>query len=186
MASESRHGPGRRSYGDFADKLAAQLACIEPSRDGRLEYRPCSVILLDCTVVQNVYIVDAQQYIDAWGVWPEDDPGKSCVSLEAVQSIAPSLSRLPAEVANELYRAGESGMGYTVFKLHFRDGTAEAYVTGSAVDFVSYPAGKSGKDIKRVEPHGGRHEHPHRTPEYSWLLHGTGESKHAVRGFGDA
>lgn len=173
-------------YGALAPKLLEQLSSVECSHDGRLAYRPCSVTLLDGTVVPNVYIVDAQQYIDIWGVWPEDDPGKSYVLLQAVQAIGPSPNRLPAGVANELYRAGESGMGYTIFKLHFRDGTAESYLTGNAVDFVSYPFGKSGKDITRVEPHAGREENPRGAPQYSWLLYAEGTSKHANHRFSDA
>lgn len=89
-------------------------------------------------------------------------------------------------MASELYRAGESGMGYTVFKLHFSDGTTESYATGNAVDFVSYPSGKSGDHITRVESHVGRNESPRRAPDYSWILYGTGEARHVFDRFSDA
>jgi hypothetical protein len=37
------------------------------------------------------------------------------VAIQDVTQIADSPVRLPAELANQLYAAGESGMGYVVF-----------------------------------------------------------------------
>src|SRR5215218_6564247 len=88
-----------------------------------------------------VYVVDAERYIPAWGIWPEDDPAKDSVPVSDVQGIEESPYRLPAELANKLYDAGESGMGYAAFTLVLRDGRRLPYVTGNAVNFPALPAG---------------------------------------------
>ena len=46
-------------------------------------------------------------------------------------------------------------MGYCVFMLIFADGEHRTYVTGNAVDFVPFPAGKTPHDIIDVRPHKG-------------------------------
>jgi hypothetical protein len=120
--------------------------------------------------------MDAQSYIDVWGVWPEDDRGKHHIRIEDVVSISESPLRLPVRFANELYRAGESGMGYCLFTLVFSDGSKQAYVSGNAVDFVHLPAGRTNADISAVLPHEGRNVPQKQGPEYFWSLFGEGES----------
>ena len=140
-------------------------------------YWPCAVDLADGSTHERVYVQDAQSYISVWGVWPEDDPGKESIDVTRVIRIRKSAARLPPSIARTIYDAGESGMGYTMFKLVFRDGSRQAYVTGNAVDFVRYPAGKSSADVVAVEPHRGREENPYSDPaRYAWCLHGRGES----------
>jgi len=70
-----------------------------------------------------------------------------------------------------LYREGESGMGYTLFEIEFTDGTRVAYGNGNAIDFLTYPPGKSGRDIAAVKAHAGRDApHPFGPPDYRWCL----------------
>ena len=73
--------------------------------------------------MNRVYVVSEQSYIRSWGVWPEDDSGKALIAIEEVQDLRESHSRLPAEFANRLYDAGESGMGYRIFTVVFDDGS---------------------------------------------------------------
>jgi hypothetical protein len=88
-----------------------------------------------------------------------------------VIEISESPSRLPVDIANELYKAGESGMGYCAFLLEFKDGSRQAYVTGNAVDFIPMPNGKSLGDITRVIPHEGRNdENSLSGHKYFWCL----------------
>jgi hypothetical protein len=160
-----------REYAKLTPGLTAQLRRVPPSRDGRLEYHPCRVTLDDGRIVDCVYIVEAGAYLVKWGVWPEDDPGKRSVPIERVVTIEESPHRLPASLANRLYEAGESGMGYSLFTVEFRDGTEQAYVTGSAVDFIDPPPGLRASDAVRVLPHKGRDRGPREGPDYTWCLY---------------
>lgn len=103
-----------------------------------------------------VYVAEAYPWFKTWGVWPDDDSGKQSVSLEDVASLRESPTRLPPDVADQIYEAGESGMGYCLFTLRFRDGSEHAFGTGNAVDFPVFPNGHSPDDIVSVAPHGGR------------------------------
>jgi hypothetical protein len=136
-----------------------------------MEYKPCAVTLADGTELICVYVVDSKPYIRQWGVYPESDPGKRSVSIAHVRQIRDSPNRLPAALADCLYGAGESGMGYTVFTVEFKDGTRRDYVTGNAVDFIDPPAGLSASDAVRVYPHQGRREAMRRSIEYYWCLY---------------
>ena len=177
------YSPGKRDYGPLPWDLAARLLHVPCSTDRQLQYRPCAVTLRDGTVEPNVYVVDAQAYIDSWGIWPEDDKGKRAILSTDVSALDPSPNRLPHEIANKIYRGGESGMGYTVFKLQFKDGSTQAYLSGNAVDFIAYPPGKTAADVAAVEPHRGRGEQPRQAPSYAWLLHGAGEGRGVLQRF---
>jgi hypothetical protein len=148
--------------------LVRQLGVVPPSRDGDLEYRPCAVTVDDGSEIECVYVVDYEAYLRHWGVRPEDDPGKLWVPLERVRALRESSYRLPAALADELYQAGESGMGYTVFTVEFADGTRQAYVGGNAIDFINPPGGLNAADARRVCPHEGRQETPRRVLPYHW------------------
>jgi hypothetical protein len=166
--------PGKKSFPPLPATLRASWEAITPSTDGKLEYRPCSVTLTNGTTVPCVYVMDAQSYIDAWGVWPEDDKGKRHISIVDVASISESPFRLPPRFANELYRAGESGMGYCILTLVFSDGTEQVCLSGNAIDFVQLPDGKSVADLIAVIPHKGRNAPYVESPKYSWCLFGEG------------
>ena len=168
--------PGRRAYPAIPPDLRDSLQAIPPSADGKFQYRPCSVVLKDRTTVPCVYVTEAQSYIDVWGVWPEDDKGKLHISILDVTRIAESPLRLPPQFANQLYRAGESGMGYCIFTVLFSDGTKQVCLSGNAIDFIQLPPDKSVTDIAGVIPHQGRNEPYVQAPAYFWCLYGEGAS----------
>jgi hypothetical protein len=157
--------------------LRAQLALIVPSRDRDIEYYPCDVRLRDGRIVERVYLVSEGPYIQHWGIYPSADPWKPGIQLTEIASLTESRWRLPPRFANELYIAGESGMGYTVFTVVFsrRFGLflrkRRSYLTGNAVDFIDYPRCLSGKDVLGVLPHVGRKSQPRQCPGYSWCLY---------------
>jgi hypothetical protein len=154
-------------------KQRLQLVRIEPSASHGLEYRPCSVTLADGTVLDRVYVVTAKEYYRVWGVWPEDDEGKQAVDIGEVAEIAESPERLPFRLANEVYEAKESGMGYHVFTVEWRDEFKQPYITGSAVDFLPVPEGRSLRDAMIVLPHEGRHDPATlKGLDYHWCLYG--------------
>jgi len=95
-------------------------------------------------------------YIECWGIYPEDDRHKQSILIDDVADIQESPMRLPVQFANQVYKAGESAMGAHVFTVLFADGSKQAYGSGSAVDFLPFPDGKSAKDIVGVMPHEGR------------------------------
>jgi len=126
--------------------------------------------------MNRVYLVSQNLWIKLWGVYPSQDRGKSEVQLSDVTSIMDSPTRLPARFATELYAAGESGMGYTVFTVVFghsgpQINSRQAYVTGNAVDFIDYPEGKGPNDVVSVLPHVGRDSNYSNGPKYSWCLY---------------
>ena len=118
-----------------------------------------------------MYLVAEIPFIKIWGWYP-----KAEVLVSNIASVEDSPTRLPAVFANELYRAGESGMGYCLFTVIFKSDnswveSSQAYVTGDAVDFIDYPEGKGPKDVVRVLPHIGRESNYIDGPEYYWCLY---------------
>ncbi len=159
-------------YGTLPKHVRSALFAIEPAISGGLEYRPCTVTLLNGDVSDIVYVVEAARYIRQWGIWPEEDSAKRSVRIENVAAIQESPCRLPARFANELYQAGESGMGYSIFTIVFADETRQACVAGNAIDFVRYPPDKGPGDVVAVLPHEGRNIEPLvQVPPYCWCLY---------------
>lgn len=152
------------------DKLREDLKAIIPSEDGDLTYWPCAARMKDGTVLVCVYVVPEGPYLKHWGIYPQQDRGKSHISIADVDALAESPRRLPARFANKLYKSGESGMGYTIFTVVFADGSRQAYGGGNAVDFIRYPEGKSPSDAVDVLPHEGRNAEPITRPDYYWCL----------------
>ena len=136
-----------------------------------MEYKPCAVTLADGTELSCVYVVDCKPYIRYWGIYPENDPGKNSVSIAQVRQIRDSPNRLPAALADCLYQAEESGMGYFVFTVEFRDGTRHTFLTGNAVDFIDAPTGLRASDAVQVYPHRGRRGPELRSLPYYWCLY---------------
>jgi hypothetical protein len=160
----------------LSESLQNDLAKITPSTDGRVEYFPCSVSLNDGQVLDRVYLVEQYQYIRAWGIYPE--PSRT-LSVDDIVHAIDSPSRLPPKFADELYAAGESGMGYSIFLIVFADGSSRAYSTGGAVDFIEYPEGKNKENVLRVSPHVGRDSKPFPAPNYYWALYSNEETLRA-------
>lgn len=160
---------------EITPDLWVQLQGVAPSRDRDFEYRPCRVRLRTGEWRDRVYVVEAMPYIRYWGVWPWEDRGKHYVALEDVADIEESPTRMPRNLASRLYAAGESGMGYFIFKIVLADGRQVACLTGGAVEWVDLPAGIAAEDIAAVIPHGGREEEARgeisRGAAYAWCLY---------------
>ena len=96
---------------------------VTPSVDWWGRYYPCLVTLRDGSTRDRVYLVDEAVYAKVWGdppMFSRDD--REMVDLRDVTDVASSPTRMPPHLANELYRQGESGMGYYFFGLRLRDG----------------------------------------------------------------
>lgn len=157
-----------RRFPLLTEALAIQLSAIPQTDD---LYYPCIATLRDGAVLDCVYLAEARPWFRAWGVWPQEDAAKRFIDLNEVVALSDSPSRLPPRFANELYRSGESGMGYTIFTVRFRDGSSMAVSTGNAVDFVDFPPGQSPQTITAVFPHVGRDDPGLRpAPHYRWCL----------------
>ena len=155
-------------YASLNDDLRKQLFAI-PSGDG-LTF-PCLVTFKDGSERDRVFLARSQEWIRQWGVWPEDDKGKRSVDVRDIVSIRESPTRLPAKFAAELYNAGESGMGYCLFKVMFADGSEQAYSSGNAVDFINYPEHQSPSTVIGIIPHADTPDGTQRhAPDYSWCL----------------
>lgn len=147
-----------------AASVLDQLRSIVPTSDGIVTYYPCRVRLRAGTVHEHVYLVDAELFARTWG----RAPSRSVIPVTDIIAIEEAPDRLPPALANELYAAGESGMGYCVFTVVFRDGAEQAYITGNAVDFLQWPPQLGPTDAARVIPHKGRHA-PHLAgAPYEW------------------
>ncbi len=137
------------------------------SRDGAFEYAPCRVTLVDGTVLDNVYVQEVGAYLRNWG----DDPSRPFVSAAELALIEESPIRLPAGLAEKVYNAGESGMGYVKFVVKLRDGRDIPFLTGNAVDFLNWPEGVGPGDAVDVVTHDGRSESADRHGlTYLWCL----------------
>ena len=159
---------GAPSYAKLSEELRGQLMAV-PVSNGI--YHPCSVRLKSGVHVDCVYFAEAARWYEMWGIWPEADRGKFAISLDDVDSIEPSPSRLPVEFAEKLYAAGESGMGYTIFTVVFADGARQAYGGGNAIDFVDYPLFQSAETVVDVLPHAGSDDLKIKNaPKYFWCL----------------
>lgn len=160
-------------YEAIPRRLKEQLDRVAPSHDTLSDtlYYPCAVTLDDGRELARVYVMEYGPYIRSWGIAPEDDPGKSCVSIERVVAIRESPFRLPPRLATAVYDAGESGMGHCIFTVEFADGTRQAYGTGNAVDFILPPPGLTAADARKVFPHEGRDAFPDWDADYVWCLY---------------
>ena len=156
-------------YPSLPDDLKQSLRKIEPSHHRLISYYPCLVTMRSGRTVDRVYVQEELSYISVWGIYPEEDSGKSWIAIQEVASVSESPSRLPAALATELYQLGETGMGGHKFTVKFSDGTEEFFIGGNAVDFIEYPAGKSQKDV--VDVHNGGRGTPRKRPAYFWCLY---------------
>lgn len=155
-------------YPILSENLRTKLARITPTQS---IYFPAMVTLRSGERRDAVYLSPALEWFEQWGVWPDEDAGKSDLPLDEVVDLEESPSRLPPRFAQTLYAAGESGMGYVIFQLHFRDGSSASFGLGGAIDFPDLPPGKTPGDIVGVTPHAGRGDPLMRGGrEYAWCL----------------
>ncbi|WP_022928309.1 hypothetical protein [Patulibacter americanus] len=164
-------------FGTLSPELRAQLERVPPSDDRGVAYRPCRVRLRSGAWRDYVYVLDADEYHRAWGVWPADDRAKREILVDDVVEIEESPHRLPAALASRIYAGGESGMGYTMFTVVLRDGRRLPRVVGNAVDFPVLPVGVTTDDVADVVRE-GREVFRHRSPRpdegaahYAWCLY---------------
>lgn len=164
------------SYPRLTPDHRAQLERIDSSHDGHLEYKPCRATLRSGVVHDRVFVVAAQPYFSIWGVWPEEDSGKTSIPLNEVVAFTGSPFRLPAEFADRLYRQGPGLKDAFVFRILLRDGTILPVSTGSAVDFPRLPDGATTMDIVGIkEPASSRQveelTYHGSSPDYGWCLY---------------
>jgi hypothetical protein len=105
--------------------VEAKLQRIKPSTDGQLSYYPCSVTLKSSEPIKRVCLIEAQSFSNSWG-----DQRRQFLAADRIADIQDYPNRLPAKYANKLYKAGESGMGYTLFQLQYSDGSVSSHSAG--------------------------------------------------------
>jgi hypothetical protein len=128
-------------------QFMAGIAIITPSRTPQHEvFWPCSLLLSDGRTVPRALCRENPRWSDK-GKW---------INPQAVRSVSASPFRLPSQLADKLYRAGESGMGYVIYVLALRSGETIVCASGGIVDFPELPGGVSTDDIADVFPHQGR------------------------------
>jgi hypothetical protein len=154
----------------ISESQKEQLLKVPPSYDGIMDYRPCQVTLSNGEIFDNVYVQEEQSYLKAWGVLPDADQGKRYLLIEEVIQIIESPNRLQQSLANKLYAAGETGMGYCLYKLVLDNGQTIDVCTGNAVDFVPLPQGLTTKNIKDVLPNQASRKVFVNAPDYYWCL----------------
>lgn len=158
-------------YAPLPPSVRDALTRIEPSRDGDRLIFPCRATLADGSIVNHVCLVPAAQFAKVWEMAPSIYRDKTSIGAEDLAAIEESPDRLPARFANEIYKQGESGMGYTIFTVVFKDGSRQVYATGGRADFIPYPEGKGPSDVVSVIPHEGRHDPSLLgAPESLWCL----------------
>jgi len=157
----------------LAPDIAAQLGRVPTSRDRSFLYAPCRVELKSGETLPRVYLVEEASYLRQWG----NDPDRSMVDIADVLAVENSADRLPAQLADQVYEAGESGMGYVVFTVQLRDGRSIPFSTGNAVDFLDWPSDVNPSEAVAVEPHIGREFFVHpdgggrHGADYKWCLY---------------
>ncbi len=159
-------------YSLLPQHIREGLREIEPTQDGDLTYFPCSATLTSGDVLDTVLFMPERPVMKLWEASLQTDGAKRLVRMESVTEVRESPTRLPARFANELYRHGESGMGYTIFTVVFSDGARQACVTSTGVDFMQYPPGKGPRDVTAVIPNEGRNsESLVKAPASYWCIY---------------
>ena len=76
------------------------------------------------------------------------------IEADKITDIQKCDYQLPPVWANKLYEYGETGMGYRIFSLIFRDGKTVSYITSNIVDFLKLPESYTYDDIIDVKRYG--------------------------------
>lgn len=158
----------KRNFSIIDEKLLRQLDSVQASEDekGRVFY-PCDVTLKNGDKIECVYLIEDKVYSKGASHWPE----QNLIDIDNIVKAEDSIHRLPPQVANKIYKGGETAMGGILFELQFNDGSKQSYSTGAKVDFIPLPPGKSRDDISDVKLHTGRID-PNilRGLEYHWSI----------------
>jgi hypothetical protein len=163
----------RRAAPPLPAHLRSRLLTVTPSVHLWIHYYPCLVTLRDGSSRDRVYLVEEGAFLKVWGdppMFSRDD--RDLIDLRDVVDLVSSPTRMPARLANELYRGGESGMGYYFFGLRLRDGRTLSFMTGGAFDFL--PDGLTEQDVIGVvatKRPSQESEIDSREPHYAWCLY---------------
>lgn len=149
-------------------KLLEKLkGMIKPSKYFGLLYYPCGVELKEGKMTDCVCFVDKKIFYEVWGDAPK---GRLFIDISDVKDIFESKYCLSRELAQKIYDARETGMGYYRFIAIMKDGERFTYTTGGLVDFLEPPEGYSIKDIIDVIPHKGDRKNYYKEKDYYWCL----------------
>src|SRR5690242_4336614 len=105
--------------GKLPIELKHQLAMIEPSTpsgENSLRIYPCAGRLRDGTRLERICLVAEFPFVQfAYAGAASVELPQNQVSIKDIVQLTESPHRIPARFANQLYEAGETGMGYTSF-----------------------------------------------------------------------
>jgi len=159
LGSDSGAAMALMAAGDEHSRaICQQVLSIEPgAMPSGARVFPCSVELFDGKTVDCVYVLSSADF-RRLGLDEVSGGGDTrWIKPEAVRSVKESPSRLPANFARELSRAGESGMGYWAFTVTFSWWRRREYVQ-PFIDFIEYPRGLGPADVRSVKPHQGKRD----------------------------
>ncbi len=115
---------------------------------------PCAVVTDTGAILPRVLLIPQDGYEYLWG--DVDRLSREVrVNAQEICDLCESSERLPAHIANVLYSAGESGMGFHYFQLVLSDGRRFDYRSGSVIDFPETPFGFALTDVVEAIPHSG-------------------------------
>lgn len=159
-AARAAIDPAEQKFPLITRALAAELKAIEPSITKHTKLFPCLATLTDGRQIDGVYMIDAGAFLKI-----DDLSNGTVLPLSRIAHIENSPTRLPAKIANQIYRAGEYGMGYYVFTLVFDDGSHLPCRTGDLVDFLDLPHSFADHKVVRALPHVGQKVMPPGKPQ---------------------
>ena len=148
-------------------EILRKLKGEKTSKDFGLSYYPFSVMTNSGKKLDCVCFVNRDIFYEVWGDAPK---GRLFIDLKDVRDIFDSEYRLRVDLAQKIYDAGETGMGYFRFIAVMKDGKKFTYLTGGLVDFLEPPPGYSIKDIVDVIPHKGDRKNYYKDKDYYWCL----------------
>jgi len=133
---------------------------VAPSHDPAFgDNRPCLVRFRDSREVDRVYVEDINQLIGDADRWKHGSLERVLADLQArnlpledVVAIEESPTRLPPGLANKIFAAGETGMGYFEFGVVLSDGRILEGHSGGSLDFLELPTGIEAGMISDVIP----------------------------------
>jgi phage-related protein len=151
------------------------IMAIEPTeiRPDVLIY-PASATTRDRRILECVCFVERKNFSKVFLYKsPEETPGVQWIAADQIESVLESTARLPARFANQIYQAGEAGMGYYLFTLAFPFFLRRTYVVSGIVDFLYYPLWFKPGDVRAVVGSYGRarrRARPRPMPEVNWCV----------------
>lgn len=130
-------------------------------------YHAARVVTTNGQTHSNVSFVSQKNYLEIWG----PDPDRDYILPSQVRTISASPNQLPPRYADQIYSHGESGMGFVVFRLGFRDGTHADFSSGGLAEFVMLPSGYTFEDIVGVKfPTSWEEASLRHVPSYYWCV----------------